>query len=313
MPILVPKGLPAYDTLREENVFVMHKDRAAQQDIRPLRIAIINLMPIKEITETQLIRMLANTPLQVDLHLLTLATHMASHTDALHMDTFYTKFEQICRERFDGLIITGAPVETMPYEEVDYWDELKGIMDYSRTHVFSTLHLCWGAQAALFHHFGINKKLLPRKIFGVFEHAVIDKKSVFTRGFDEFFYAPHSRYTQIDRNDILQNPKLAILAESEEAGVHLLRSTDNRMVFLQGHFEYDWNTLKLEYERDLAKDANVGVPANYFKDDDPSKWVVMKWSAHANLFFANWLNYVYQETPYDLANLDDCPPAAFSE
>jgi len=313
MPILVQKGLPAYDTLKKENVFVMHKDRAAKQDIRPLRIAIINLMPIKEITETQLIRMLANTPLQVDLHLLTLTTHKASHTDALHMDTFYTKFEQICQERFDGLIITGAPVETMPYEEVDYWDELTDIMDYSRTHVFSTLHLCWGAQAALFHHFGIDKKLLPKKIFGVYEHAVIDKRSVFTRGFDEFFYAPHSRYTQIDRNDILQNPNLEIVAESEQAGVHLLRTADNRMVFLQGHFEYDWDTLKLEYERDAAKGLDTDVPLNYFKDDDPAKWIVMKWSAHANLFFANWLNYVYQETPYDLADLDGYSPAAFAE
>jgi homoserine O-succinyltransferase len=312
MPILVPRGLPAYDTLRDENVFVMHKDRAEKQDIRPLRIAIVNLMPIKEITETQLIRMLANTPLQVDLHLLTLTTHQSKHTDPLHMETFYTKFEQICRERFDGLIITGAPVETLPYEQVNYWDELKGIMDYSRTHVFSTLHLCWGAQAALFHHFGINKYPLGKKIFGVFEHTVVDKRSVFTRGFDEYFYAPHSRYTQIGKNDILQNPNLAILAESEEAGVHMLRSTDNRMVFLQGHFEYDWDTLKLEYERDKANGLDASVPVNYFKDDDPSKWIVMKWSAHANMFFANWLNYVYQETPYDLAGLDACPPAAYA-
>lgn len=312
MPILVPKGLPAYDTLKAENVFVMHKDRAEKQDIRPLRIAIVNLMPVKEVTETQLIRMLANTPLQVDLHLLTLTTHKSKNTDELHMETFYTKFEQICRERFDGLIITGAPVETLPYEQVDYWDELKGIMDYSRTHVFSTLHLCWGAQAALFHHFGINKYPLEKKVLGVFEHTVTDKRSVFTRGFDEYFYAPHSRYTQINRNDILQNPHLAILADSEEAGVHMIRSTDNRMVFLQGHFEYDWDTLKLEYERDKAAGLDVDVPVNYFKDDDPSKWIVMKWSAHANMFFANWLNYVYQETPYDLADLDACPPAAYA-
>jgi homoserine O-succinyltransferase len=313
MPILVQKGLPAYDTLREENVFVMHKDRAEKQDIRPLRIAIVNLMPIKEVTETQLIRMLANTPLQVDLHLLTLTTHDSSHADPLHMETFYTRFDQICQERFDGLIITGAPVETLPYDEVDYWDELKGIMDYSRTHVFSTLHLCWGAQAGLFHHFGINKYPLEEKIFGVYEHAVTDKTSVFTRGFDEFFYAPHSRFTQIDRRAILQDPHLTILAESEDAGVHLICSTDNRMVFLQGHFEYDWDTLKLEYERDSAKKINAAIPVNYFKDDDPSKWVVMKWSAHANLFFANWLNYVYQETPYDLAELDSYRPAAAKE
>jgi homoserine O-succinyltransferase len=304
MPILVPNGLPAYDILSDENIFVMYKNVATKQDIRPLKIGIVNLMPIKEITETQLIRMLANTPLQVDLQLLTLSTHRSKNTDPLHMENFYITFDKIRDERFDGLIITGAPIETLPFEEVDFWQELTEIMDYSLANVFSTLHLCWGSQAALYHHFGINKQMLPRKLFGVYEHNVIDKKSEFVRGFDEYFYAPHSRYTDIPRAAVAAEPRLSILADSEEAGVHIVSTTDKRMLFLQGHFEYDWNTLKIEYERDTEKGLKPDIPVNYFKDDDPSKWVVMKWSSHANLFFANWLNYVYQMTPFDLANLD---------
>jgi homoserine O-succinyltransferase len=288
----------------------MYKDRAQSQEIRPLKIAIVNLMPIKEITETQLIRMLANTPLQVNLELLTLSTHESKHTNRLHMDTFYRTFDQIREERFDGIIITGAPVETLPFEDVDYWSELKAIMDYSRTNVFSTLHLCWGAQAAMYYHFGINKEVLPQKIFGVFEHSVIDKRSEFVRGFDEYFYAPHSRYTQLPRKAVAADPRLNILAESDEAGLHIVETRDKRMLFLQGHFEYDWDTLKLEYDRDKTRGLDVEVPANYFKDDDPKKWVVMKWSGHANLFFANWLNFVYQETPYDLKELDNYWKAA---
>ena len=303
MPILIPKGLPAAEVLRNENVFIMNKDRASSQDIRPLRVAIINLMPIKEITETQLIRMLANTPLQVDLHLLTLSTHESKNADPLHMETFYKKFEEIKREKYDGLIITGAPVETLPYEQVDYWPELIEIMEYSKKNVFSTMHLCWGAQAALYHHFGIDKKVMDEKLFGVFEHHITNKKSEFTRGFDEYFYAPHSRFTQIPKDDVVDEPRLEILAESNEAGIHIIQTKDKRMLFLQGHFEYDWDTLKLEYERDLAKGKDIDIPVNYFKDDNPEKWVVMKWSGHANLFFANWLNYVYQETPYDLNDL----------
>lgn len=304
MPILIPKGLPAAEILRDENVFIMHKERASAQDIRPLRIAIINLMPIKEVTETQLIRMLANTPLQVDLHLLTLSTHESTHTDPLHMDTFYKKFDEIKKEKYDGLIITGAPVETLPFDQVDYWPELMEIMEFSKKNVFSTMHLCWGAQAALYHHFGIDKQLMNEKLFGVFEHAVTDKKSEFTRGFDEYFFAPHSRFTQIPRDEVAANSKLDILAESDEAGVHIIQTKDKRMLFLQGHFEYDWDTLKREYERDLEKGRDIDIPVNYFKDDDPDKWVVMKWSGHANLFFANWLNYVYQETPFELDDLD---------
>lgn len=303
MPILVQKGLPAFSTLKKENVFVMHKERAVHQDIRPLRIAIVNLMPTKEITETQLIRMLANTPLQVDLHLLTLASHESTHTDPLHMETFYRKFDEIREERFDGLIITGAPVETLPFEAVDYWHELTEIMDYTKTHVFNTLHLCWGSQAALYYHFGIQKHIMDDKLFGVFEHQVKDKRSVFMRGFDEFFFAPHSRHTDIRKEDVLKVKALKILAESKEAGLHMLATKDRRMVFLQGHAEYDWDTLKLEYERDLKKGDDIKIPVNYFSKDDPSKRVIVRWSGHGNLFFANWLNYVYQETPYDLEDL----------
>jgi homoserine O-succinyltransferase len=248
--------------------------------------------------------MLANTPLQVDLQLLTIESHESKHTDPLHMENFYVTFDKIRHERFDGLIITGAPVETLSFEEVDYWDELCEIMDFARRNVFNTLYLCWGAQAALYHHFGIEKQIMDHKLFGVFEHNVVDKRSEFVRGFDEFFYAPHSRYTQLPRKAIEAEPRLNILAESEEAGVHILSTSDKRQVFLQGHFEYDWDTLKLEYERDKAKGSDVDIPVNYFKDDDPSKWVVMKWSSHANLFFSNWLNFVYQMTPFDLADLD---------
>jgi len=304
MPILVPKGLPAYRTLREENVFVMYEHRAQKQDIRPLSIAIVNLMPTKEITETQMIRLLANTPLQVDLNLLTMGSHESKNTDSKHLENFYKTYEGIKNQRFDGMIITGAPVETLPFEKVDYWKELSEIMDYTKDNVFSTLHICWGAQAALYHHYGIPKYELPEKLFGVFEHVVKDKKSELVRGFDEIFYAPHSRRTQVKKEDILTIPELKILAESKIAGPHITATKNKRMIFVQGHAEYDWDTLKLEYERDVAKGADVKVPLNYFKDDNPKKKVVVKWSGHANLFFANWLNYVYQETPYDLNKLD---------
>jgi homoserine O-succinyltransferase len=221
------------------------------------------------------------------------------------MEQFYLRFEEIKNERFDGLIITGAPVETIPYEQVDYWQELTEIMDYSRSNVFSTLHLCWGAQAALYYHFGIQKHTLDKKLFGVFAHGLKDRKSEFTRGFDEIFYAPHSRHTDVRREDVAQLSQLKILAESKDAGVHIIASKDKRMLFLQGHFEYDWDTLKLEYERDIKRGLDVGVPVNYFTDDDPAKRVVVRWSGHGNLFFSNWLNYVYQNTPYDLAELDN--------
>lgn len=305
MPILVPKGLPAYKTLQEENVFVMHEQRAQKQDIRPLRVAIVNLMPTKEVTETQLIRMLANTPLQVDLQLLTMDSHDSKNTDKNHLDNFYKTFEEIKNQRFDGMIITGAPVEFLPFEEVDYWKELTEIMEYSKSNVFSTLHICWGAQAGLYYHYGINKHELPSKLFGVYKHKLKDKKSELTRGFDEEFYAPHSRHTQVEKADILKIPELKILAESDDTGAHIISTKDKRRIFVQGHAEYDRETLKLEYDRDIRKGLRIDVPKNYFKDDNPAKGIVVKWSGHGNLFFANWLNYIYQETPYDLSKLDN--------
>jgi homoserine O-succinyltransferase len=304
MPIIVPKGLPAFKTLKEENVFVMTEARAQTQDIRPLRIAIVNLMPTKEVTETQLIRLLANTPLQVDLHLLTMDSHASKNTELEHLETFYKTYEEIRNQRFDGMIITGAPVEFLPYEEVDYWKELVDIMEYTKANVFSTLHICWGAQAALYHHYGIQKSVLPEKLFGVYPHKLIDKKSELTRGFDEVFYAPHSRHTQVLRDDIIAQPELKILAESDVAGPHMISTKNKRMIFVQGHEEYDRETLKLEYDRDINKGLDIDVPLNYFEDDDPKKKIVVTWRGHANLFFANWLNYVYQETPYDLDRLD---------
>lgn len=305
MPILIPKGLPAYKILKEENVFVMQEHRALKQDIRPLRIAIVNLMPTKEVTETQLIRMLANTPLQVDLQLLTMDSHDSKNADKLHMENFYKTFDEIKNQRFDGMIITGAPVEFLPFEEVDYWEELAEIFEYTKTNVFSTLHICWGAQAALYYHYGIDKFTMPEKLFGVFKQQLKDKKSELTRGFDEEFYAPHSRHTQIKREDVLKVHDLKILAESEATGPHILATKDKRMIFVQGHMEYDRETLKLEYERDIKKGLEIGVPKDYFKDDDPAKGIVVKWSGHGNLFFANWLNYIYQETPYDLSKLEE--------
>lgn len=305
MPILVPQGLPAYKTLKEENVFVMYEARAKSQDIRPLRVAIVNLMPTKEITETQLIRMLANTPLQVDLQLLTMDTHESKNTDSLHLENFYKTFEEIKKERYDGMIITGAPIETLPFEDVDYWKELTEIMEYTKKNVFSTLHICWGALAGLYYHFGVQKYLLDKKLFGVFKHQLKSKKSELTRGFDEEFYAPHSRLAQIHKEDVQAVPELKILAESKEAGPHIMSTKDKRMIFVQGHAEYDRDTLKLEYERDVNKGIDIEIPKNYFKDDDPTKPVVIRWSGNGNLFFANWLNYVYQETPYDLRELEN--------
>ncbi len=300
MPIIVPKGLPAYKILKKENVFVINEQRALKQDIRPLRIIIVNLMPTKVVTETQLIRMLANTPLQVDLHLLKMDSHESKNTDKHHLENFYKIFEEIRYQRFDGMIITGAPVESLAFEEVDYWKELTGIFEYTKNNVFSTMHICWGAQAALYYHYEINKYTMPDKLFGVFKHELRDKKSELTRGFDDEFYAPHSRHSQIKKEDILKVRDLKILAESEITGPYIIATKDQRRIFVQGHMEYDRETLKLEYERDIKKGLRIDVPRNYFKEDDPAKGIVVKWSGHANLFFANWLNYVYQETPFDL-------------
>lgn len=301
MPIVVPKNLPAYKTLTEENVFVMNKLRAMHQDIRPLKIAIVNLMPTKEVTETQLVRMLANTPLQVEMQLLHMESHDTKNTRQDHLDNFYKTFEEIKNQKFDGMIITGAPVETLPYEEVDYWKELAELMEYSKQNVCSTLHICWGAQAGLYYHYGIDKHPLDKKLFGVFPHKVNYPKSELLRGFDEEFFVPHSRHTQILKEDILKVNNLQILAESEEAGPHIIATKDKRQIFVQGHAEYDRESLKLEYERDIKKGMNMQIPINYFRDDNPKNDVVIRWRSHANLFFSNWLNYcVYQETPYDI-------------
>lgn len=303
MPIIIPRGLPAYKTLKDENVFVMHEKRAKTQDIRPLRLAIVNLMPTKEVTETQLIRMLANTPLQVDLELLTMDSHESKNADPLHLENFYQTFEEVKHHKYDGMIITGAPVEFLPFEEVDYWKELTEIMEYTKNNVFSTLHICWGAQAGLYYHYGIQKQILPEKVFGVFKHKLRSKKNELVRGFDEEFYAPHSRHTSVRKEDIQAVPELKILADSDKVGVHMVCTRDKRQVFVQGHMEYDRETLKWEYERDVRKGMDIAIPENYYKDDDPEQEVIVRWSGHGNLFFANWLNFIYQETPYDLEQL----------
>ncbi|HOV64165.1 MAG TPA: homoserine O-succinyltransferase [Spirochaetia bacterium] len=305
MPIKIPQDLPARTTLEEENIFVMTEERAYHQDIRPLRIAILNIMPTKIATETQLLRLLRNTPLQVDIVLIHPETHDSKNTASEHLERFYRTFNDIRDQRFDGMIITGAPVEQIPFTAVDYWDELTDIMDYTRTHVFSTLYICWGAQAGLYYHYGIPKYPLQKKMFGVFPHRITDKRCKLFRGFDDVFFAPQSRHTEIRREDILKRPELTLLSESEEAGVFIVMAKEGRQIFVTGHLEYDPNTLKAEYERDVAKGLPIEVPKYYFPDDDPTREPVVRWRAHAHLFFSNWLNYyVYQETPYVL---DDIP------
>jgi len=304
MPVKIPDNLPAAEILSNENIFIMTETRAVHQDIRPLKIAILNLMPTKIATETQLLRLLGNTPLQIDITLLHPKTHVSKNTPESHLTTFYRTFEDICDDRFDGLIITGAPVEQLPFEEVDYWEELKTIMDWAARHVFSTFYICWGAQAGLYHHFGIPKRSLPEKMFGVFAHTVNIRTEKLMRGFDDVFYAPHSRHTEVRKEDILKVPEILILSESEEAGVYIAVTKDGRHVFVTGHSEYDPLTLKAEYERDIQKGLPITVPRNYFPEDDPKKEPVVRWRGHANLLFSNWLNYyVYQETPYDLREL----------
>ena len=306
MPLIIPQALPAYRALEEENVFVMHRARAQTQDIRPLRILLVNLMPTKVATETQIARMLANSPLQVELSLLHMDTHESTHVSGTHLQDFYKTFNDIRDERFDGMIITGAPVEQLEFEAVDYWPELCAVFEYSKTHVHSTVHICWGAQAALYYHYGIHKRPLQKKLSGVFEHRVVRPKNPLVRGFDEVFYAPHSRHTEVCREEAAACPALRVLAESERAGLHLLATDSGRQIFVCGHMEYDRDTLRMEYERDLAKGLAPAVPENYFVEDDPAKGVRMRWRSHANLFFSNWLNYyVYQTTPYDLEQLSN--------
>lgn len=309
MPVLIPDTLPARDILTRENIFVMGQDRALRQDIRALKIAILNLMPTKISTETQLLRLIGNSPLQVEITLLRTATHASKNTPEEHLLAYYRTLDQVADQRFDGLIVTGAPVEEMPFEQVDYWDELKSIMDWRRQHVFATFYICWGAQAALYHQFGIPKYPLPAKMFGVFPHRApsrIHQRGVpLLRGFDDVFYAPHSRHTEIRRADLERVPELEILAESEEAGVYLAASQDGRQIFVTGHSEYDPLTLKAEYDRDVRAGLPIAIPRNYYPNDDPSQMPEVRWRGHANLLYVNWLNYyVYQQTPYDLSALD---------
>ncbi|MBB6731141.1 homoserine O-acetyltransferase MetA [Cohnella zeiphila] len=301
MPIKVPDHLPAKEILASENIFVMDESVAYHQDIRPLRIAILNLMPTKETTETQLLRLIGNTPLQVEIVLLHPKTHTSKNTSAEHLASFYQTFDDIADQRYDGMIITGAPVEQMPFEDVNYWEELKDIMDWSARRVTSTFHICWGAQAGLYHHFGIPKVDLDNKLFGVFPHTLSKRNVPLLRGFDEMFYVPQSRHTGVNREDIAKTPELEIWSESDEAGVYIAATSDGRQIFVTGHSEYDPHTLKWEYDRDKAKGLRIDVPRNYFPSNDPTRQPLSTWRAHANLLFSNWLNYyVYQQTPYDL-------------
>lgn len=305
MPIKIPAGLPAGDILQAENIFVMDENRAMQQDIRPLKLAILNLMPTKITTETQIIRLLSNTPLQIELTLLKTATHQSTNTSAEHMEAFYRTFDDVRTERFDGLIITGAPVENLDFTEVDYWDELCEIMAWSKTNVFSTLHICWAAQAGLWYHYGIPKHELKEKMFGVFSHVPLQPAHPLLRGFDEVFQAPHSRHTEVRREDILRCPKVEILSESVEAGVYIVASKKRRLFFVTGHSEYDAGTLAAEYFRDKNKGLPIAIPKHYFPADDPTLPPRNTWRGHAHLLFSNWLNYfVYQATPYDLQNME---------
>ena len=305
MPIKIPEELPAYSVLRDENIFVMNNKRADTQDIRPLRIAIVNLMPKKIQAENQLLRYLSNTPLQVEITLIQTKSYTSQNTPIEHLHKFYNYFDEIKDEKFDGLIITGAPVEKMDFKDVAYWQELKEIMEWSNSNVFSTLHICWAAQAGLNYHYGIPKYLLDKKMFGVFSHTVTDEKSELTRGLSDNFYAPHSRHTEVRKEDIDKIKELEILSESEEAGVFIVSTRDNRKIFITGQLEYDRDTLKDEYIRDLEKGDEIEIPKNYFPDDNPDLRPVMRWRGSAHIVFANWLNYcVYQNTPFNINDIN---------
>lgn len=304
MPIKIPNELPAYKTLTDENIFIMDETRAVTQDIRPLQIAIVNLMPTKIDTETQLIRLLSNTSLQVEIVLLHTKSHISKHISAEHLKTFYKTFDDVKDRTFDGMIITGAPVEQIPYEQVEYWDEICAIMKWSETHVHSTIHICWGAQAALYYRYGIKKYPLKEKLFGVFEHTVERKSSILFRGFDDVFMVPHSRHTTIYREDVEKFPELKILASSKEAGVYALSTENGKQIYLTGHSEYDAETLEKEYLRDKDQGADIEIPKNYYPYDNPSLPPRVTWKSSAHMLFANWLNYfVYQTTPYDLKEI----------
>ena len=301
MPIRVQQDLPAKEILESENIFVMDEYRSIHQDIRPLKIGILNLMPLKEETELQLLRALSNTPLQIDVSFVMVSSHKSQNVSANHLNKFYDTFDVIKEHYFDGFIITGAPVEQMEFEEVDYWDELCDIMEWTKTHCTSTIHICWGSQAGLYYHFGIKKHILSKKLSGLYEHRVLNRKIPLVRGFDDRFYAPHSRYTTVSAEEVHANPALSVLAESDEAGVYLITADGGKQIFVTGHPEYDRITLQKEYERDINKGLDIEKPKNYFKNDDPSLKPDLMWRSHANNLYTNWLNYyVYQATPFDL-------------
>ena len=304
MPIQIPNDLPATATLQQENIFVMTETRAISQRIRPLEIVLLNLMPTKVATETQLTRLLGNTPLQVHLELMHTTSHKSKNTSQEHLLTFYKSFEELKHRKFDGMVITGAPVENMPFEDVDYWQELCQIMEWTKTNVHSTFHICWGAQAGLYYHYGINKHQMAQKLFGVYPHTADYKRSILLRGFDDIFWVPHSRHTTVMREDIEAVPDLRVIASSKEAGVYAAMTKGGRQIFVTGHSEYDADTLLKEYNRDKGLGLPITVPENYFPDDDPSQPPLVRWRGHGNLLFSNWLNYfVYQTTPYDIMTI----------
>ncbi|MDR1420418.1 MAG: homoserine O-succinyltransferase [Treponema sp.] len=305
MPIKIPEDLPACEALRRENVFVMTEARAEHQDIRPLKVGIVNLMPTTVDTEIQLLRLLGNSPLQVDLSFLRMGSHESKNAPPGHLEKFYRDSQEIIENnvRLDGLIITGAPVETLPFEEVDYWDELAGMIDYSGRNVWSVMHICWGAQAGLYRRYGVQKKQLEQKLFGIFPHRIHERHTTLFRGFDDEFLAPQSRHTTIDRDAVAADGRLAIQSESPETGLFIVTAREGREIYVTGHLEYDPLTLDREYRRDLSRGLSIDIPRNYYPEDDPSKTPIVRWRAHAHLFFSNWLNYVYQETPYDLGRL----------
>lgn len=304
MPIKIQSDLPAKEILENENIFVMDDKRAMHQDIRPLKVAILNIMPLKEETELQLLRVLSNTPLQVDVTFLNVKSHISQNTSASHLNKFYTHYGEIKDQKFDGLIITGAPVEQMKFEDVDYWDEICNIMEWSKTNVTSTLHICWGAQAGLYYHFGIDKYDLPKKIVGIYPHKVLNRKEPLVRGFDDVFYAPHSRYTSVSVEEVENNPNLKVLAKGDESGIYICLSEGGKQVFVTGHPEYDRYTLNKEYIRDVGKGLNPDLPYNYYPDDNPEAKPLLQWRSHSINLYSNWLNYyVYQTTPYDVNSI----------
>lgn len=306
MPIKIDSDLPAKNTLEKENIFVMTQERAASQDIRPLKIAIVNLMPTKEITETQLLRLLSNTPLQIDISLVQMAGHISKNTDSSHLERFYISSDEALKQKFDGMIITGAPVEQLPFEDVDYWNELCRIMDYAKENVFCTLYICWGAMAGLYHHYGVNKNIVSTKYSGIYYSKLLNPHEPLMRGFDDYFPVPTSRYTTISSEDVKKRKELEVLAENEETGLTIAKSKDGRSIFMTGHLEYDTETLDGEYHRDLQKGINPHLPLNYYTDNDPSKGINSTWRSTAHLFYSNWLNYyVYQLTPYRVSDIHE--------